>query len=183
MPPSSTNLEVLRGDGDPQDQRHRLDLAIEVLRARVDQEFKITERIDGKGRQAFALVAAFFAVAQAVTFGSFRAASLTSPKLVLLAVLATAAVAFVLLTGHLLADSEELQDEPDVRPASVERWAHEKTDRAFAEKLLVELRDVAEKRHEGNERRGRRYQRVACTARVALILTSVELIFGIAFRA
>lgn len=182
MSPQSTNLEVLRGDGEPEDRRHRLDLAIDVLRARVDQEFKITERIDAKGRQVFALVAAFFAVAQAVTFGAFRATSLTSPKLVVLAALATAAVLLVLLAGHRLADSEEPQGEPEVRPRDIECWAREKTDRAFAEKLVVELRDVAEKRHEGNERRRSRYQRVELAARLALIFTAAELIFGIVFR-
>ena len=43
-----------------------LDQAISTLRARVDEEFRIAERLDSKARQAFALAAGFFAVVQTV---------------------------------------------------------------------------------------------------------------------
>jgi len=183
MGSSSRNLEVLQGDGNPEDRRHRLDLAIEVLRARVEQEFQISERLDAKGRQAFGLVAAIFAVAQAVTFGGFRAGMLSGTELIMLAVLAGIAAVLVGLTGSRLSDSEETQGEQDIRPEEIETWAREKDDQGFSQKLVVELRDVAEKRHGGNETRRIRYERLAFVARWALIMTAVEMLFGIAFRA
>ena len=181
---SSTNLEVLKGgDDDPVDKGHRLDLAIEVLRARVNQELKISERLDAKARQAFGLVAAFFAVAQAVTFGSFRAGTLSGIELIGLGILAGVAAVSVGLTGHRLADAEEGQGEQDIEPKDVEQWARDMDDRGFAERRVVELRDDAEKRRAGNVKRRTRYERLEVVARWALILTTAELLFGIAFRA
>jgi hypothetical protein len=181
--PSPKNLELLQGDGDLEPRPHRLDLAIEALRARVDQEFQISERLDAKARQGFGLVAAVFAVAQAVAFGNFRAGHLSGSELVILAIWAFLAALLVLLTGHSLRDSEEAQPEDDIRPDAIARWTEEKTDRAFAEQLVVELTRVAEGRHKSNERRRARYERLELIARVALIVTIAEMVFAIAFRA
>jgi hypothetical protein len=181
--PSPKNLELLQGDGDSEHRPHRLDLAIEALRARVDQEFQISERLDSKARQGFGLVAAVFAVAQAVAFGNFRAGHLSGPELVILAVLAVGAACLVLLTGSRLSDSEEAKPTGDIHPDAIARWTQEKNDRAFAEQLVVELGRVAKERHAGNENRRLRYQKLESTARVALIMIIVEMLFAIAFRA
>jgi hypothetical protein len=179
---AKTNLELLHGDGDLPTQPGRVGLAIELLRARITEEFQITERLDAKGRQAFALAAAFFAVAQTVSFGAFRATQITGVERFGIALLAGAAAVALLLTGSRLADSEEPQREQDIKPSILETWARENDDEQFGRLLLVHLREVADRRHESNERRVKRYAAVESRARVALIFTTAEILFAIACR-
>jgi hypothetical protein len=181
--PSKTTLELLDGGGDLPDQTARIPLAIDLLRTRVVEEFQIAERLDAKGRQIFALSAAFFAVAQTVAFGAFRAAQLTGAERVGIALLAGVAAFALLLTGHRLADAEEPQSEQDIKPAVIEKWVQDKTDEEFGRLLVVHLRQVVEARHASNERRALRYGQIESIARVALIFTAAEILVSIAFRA
>jgi hypothetical protein len=179
---AKTNLELLHGDGDLPAQPDRVGLAIDLLRARIAEEFQITERLDAKGRQAFALAAAFFAVAQTVSFSAFRAAQLAGIERLGIAVLGAAAALALLLTGNRVANSEEPQPEVDIEPAVVEEWARNEDDEQFGRLLLVHLREIADRRHESNERRVKRYELLESRARLALVLTAAEMILAIACR-
>src|ERR1700759_2623102 len=125
---SKANLEVLQGYGDSSDQPGPLGLPIELLRARGIEELGISERLDSKGRQVFALSAAFFAVAQTVAFSAFRASSLTSGERILVAALGALAALGLLITGHRLTNAEGPKDEPDIKPSVIEQWARDKSD-------------------------------------------------------
>jgi hypothetical protein len=127
-----------------------LEQAIGVLRARIDEEFRISERLDSKSRQAFALAAGFFAVVQTVTFSAFAQSSVhTGERIVLLAVafIAGGAVAAV---AHRLTNGEELLDEIDIKPETIVQWCNEagRDSEYVSVRLVGELSGVATRRAE-----------------------------------
>jgi hypothetical protein len=160
--------------------------AIAVLRARIDEEFRIAERIDTKQRQSFAFAAGFFAVAQTVAFGGFAQSGFGQADRAIVAIAAVAAGFFLIVVAHRLNNGEELQPEDDLRPESIVEWANEAEDAADPEylqaRLVSELARVARERTTANKQRARRYDRVAWAARASLIATGVELLVAIALR-
>lgn len=168
------------------DSGARLDLAITALRARVDEEFRITERLDSKARQAFALAGGGFAIAQTVAFGSFGQDQIHDAARYLTLGLAIIAGVALTLTAHKLTDAEDLRPEKDIEPAAIERWARERDDAMFAKEMIVHLREVADRRAASNAGRAELYsghRGVLFWTRWTLILTGAELIFAIIFRA
>jgi type VI protein secretion system component VasK len=167
------------------DAASRLGLAIEALRARIDEEFRITERLDTKARQAFALAAAVFAVGQTVAFGSFAAGNVVRSERVAILILAVMAALALALTAHKVADAEDLRRERDIDPSAIERWARERDDEMFAREMVVHLREVADRRAANNEKRAQVYsghRGVLYFVRWTLILTGVELLLALVFR-
>jgi hypothetical protein len=183
-PSSPTPLRSAHSSAAPRGAgRADLEQAIAILRARVDEEFRITERLDAKSRQAFTVAAGFFVVAQAVAFGTFGADSVTSPERVIVAVLALIAGACVAATGHRLANSEDLLEVENIRPDAVVEWANSATDDDYvAVRIIANLRDVANGRRENNVTREGKYERVNTAMRWALIFCSVELLLAILVR-
>jgi hypothetical protein len=181
----ATHLGVVEGAGGTGTQDElpaRLGLAIAALRARVEEEFRISERLDVKARQAFALSAALFAIAQTIALNK----EVAGTEQVLLAVLALCAVATLGMTAQKLVASEELRREKDIDPAVIEEWARDTDDELFAQNMVVHLREVAERRAENNESRARLYNEgrgVIFWTRWTLILTGVELLFAVILRA
>jgi hypothetical protein len=162
--------------------RADLEQAVAVLRARVEEEFRISERLDGKARQAFTLAAGFFVVAQTVAIGSFSH-PVDGAKQVLVAVLALISGVLAASTGHRLASGEELVDEADIRPDAIVEWCDTATDDDFVTvRIVSNLRDVANVRRANNELREKRYERVALMMRLTLTFSLVELIFAILVR-
>lgn len=161
-----------------------LSQAVAVLRGRVDEEFKITERLDTKQRQAFALAAGLFAVAQTVAFGAFSDDSVDTPARILIAAVAAIAAACVVWTAGRLQDGEELQEQDDINPESIVNWCNEPSDDPdyVTVRLVRELSVVAQNRHMRNQERAKDYDRVAYAARWAMIATGVELFVAIALR-
>lgn len=158
-----------------------LEQAIGVLRARVEEEFRVAERLDSKQRQAFALAAGFFAVVQTVAFGSFQ--DVGTPGRVLLGIVALAAGLAVLVTGRRLTDGEELQPEDDVSSEALVRWCNEADGPDYvAVRIVSRLSTVARNRHESNKARALRVDAVQNATRWALILAGVELVFAVLFR-
>jgi hypothetical protein len=130
----------------------------------------------------FAIAAGFFAIAQAVAFGAFRQSHITGIKLVLLGLIAALAVGALAVCGYHLANAEEPDEQMDIDPVAIERWAREHDDHDFGRMLVMHLRDVAEARAHVNKTRATRYGSVEAAARFALIVTAVELVVAIAFR-
>lgn len=161
-----------------------LEQAIGVLRARVDEEFRIAERLDSKTRQAFALAAAFFAVIQTVAFGSFAEGGVTSSERTLLLIAAVVAGVAVSNVAHKAGRAEDLRDEADLSPSRIVDWAnHAGSDPEYVRaRLLSGLAEVANERTTNNESRATKYDVVADAARLALILSGVELVIAIVAR-
>jgi hypothetical protein len=180
---SPVNVQSLHsGNGDP-DGNERLGQAIELIQARIDEEMQVSERISAKGRQLFALLSAFFAVAQTLALGGFGITPLSGTAKVLVLILAAAAVAAMLLCGHRLADLEELSPEWFVKPDSLVQWAQDGNDRTFARQALIHMAAVANERRTANEKRANKYKRVELLARVALILITSEILIALISRA
>lgn len=178
-----TNVQHLHGGSGEPDGNGRLGQAIELVQARIDEEMKISDRISAKGRQLFALLSAFFAVAQALAFGGFGLGQLSGVATVILAVLGAFAVVALLVCGHRVADLEELIPESYVKPAQLLEWAQGGTDTTFGRQALVHMAGVADKRRAGNEKRARRYKKLEQSARVTLVLIGSEILIALIFRA
>ena len=159
--------------------------AITVLRGRIDEEFRITERLDSKSRQAFALAAAIFAVVQTVAFGSFGEDTVGSGERI--ALLATALLAGLVLVvvAHRVRNIEDLLPEEDTKPGTIVEWCNEapRDDPEYVPSRLVgELGRVADARAANNKRRAAKYEEVEAASRLALIAAALELVLAIAVR-
>jgi len=156
---------------------------VNALRARVDEEYRIMERLDTKARQAFAFVAAFFAVVQAVAFGTFAEGGITPTERVILAVFAVTAGLSVLVVGHHLRNQEDLQTESDIKPEEILKWWNEaSSENDVSVHLASGLAEVAKERHANNLRRSTLFNKLDSWARWSLILTSLELLVAIVIR-
>jgi len=161
-----------------------LEQAITVLRARIDEEFRIAERLDAKSRQIFALAAGFFAVVQTVTFGSFAQNQITSTdRQIMLAATVIAGLALIGVAYRLVRGETTLL-ENDIKPESIVAWCNEsKGDPEYLPARLVsELSLVARCRSQNNENRNLNYEAVSRMARVALSLAGIELFIAILVR-
>ena len=158
--------------------------AITVLRARIDEEFRISERLDSKARQAFALATGFFVVVQTVAFGGFAQSTVTTDERFLLLAAAVIAAGSLIVVAHRLTNGEELLEEADVKPQKIVQWCNEADDdpEYVSVRLVSELAHMADRRNENNIIRGRNYDNVVFAARWALILAGVELLTAIAVR-
>ncbi|HEX8743597.1 MAG TPA: hypothetical protein VF712_10730 [Thermoleophilaceae bacterium] len=165
------------GEGGGKELGHALD----VLRARVDEEFRISERLDAKSRQAFALAAFFFAVVQTVAFGAFAQDDVRSLERVFLLAAAVFAGAALAKVAHRVTHGEDLQVESDLDPPAIVEWLRQNPD-GVSEQLIVELSETAPDRTANNEIRGRNFDGVVDATRLALILAGVELFVAIAVR-
>lgn len=174
VPPGTT---ATGGDGD-------LDNAIAVLRARVDEEFRITERLDSKSRQAFALATGFFAVVQAVAFGALAQSSVNGGEKAVLLTATVLAGLSVLNVAHRLANGEETLEEADVKPEAIAGWFGEAGAEpgSVSRHLVIELSVMARARTDNNTIRATNYGKVAAAMRLSLILTGVELVAAISVR-
>lgn len=160
-----------------------LSAALSVLRARIDEEFRITERLDTKMRQAFALAAGFFAIAQTVAFGSFAATRVGPADRVVLGSCALVAALSLVVVAHRLVGGEETLEEEDIRPDAVVRWVEEATAAdEVSLRILSQLSLVARRRTENNRIRQHNHARVQDGARWSLIATGVELGMAIVLR-
>lgn len=161
-----------------------LDQAIAVLRGRIDEEFRIAERLDSKTRQAFAFAAGFFAVIQTVAFGSFASSGVTTEERAVLLILVVAAGGFVARIATRALAAEELQAEIDASPEAIAKWANEAgSDPEYVRVRLVgKLSKVARSRADNNETRSERYDDVVAASRLAMIVIGVELIWAIVAR-
>ena len=180
---SPTNIQPLHGGNGEPDGNERLGQAIELVQARIDEEMQVSERISAKGRQLFALLSAFFAVAQTLAFGGFGIAQVTGPTKVVVVVLGAFAAIALLLSGHHVANLEELSPEWFVKPDKLLEWAQDGNDRTFARHALVHMTEVANQRHASNKKRSDKYKRLELWARVAVILIATEILIALIFRA
>ncbi|MGO9761656.1 MAG: hypothetical protein ACLP1Q_10410 [Solirubrobacteraceae bacterium] len=156
---------------------------IEILCARIAEEFQISERYDSKGRQLFALAAGFFAAVQAVAFAAFGTEHLAQGSRLLLLVVALGASAVLVIVGHRLANAEEPLGEKDIKPDELVEWLESgEGEEAVLLKQAGALATVAELRAESNKTRKLSYDALQTVARCSLIVSGIELVAAIAVR-
>lgn len=167
----------------PNSSHTDLEQAIATLRARIDEEFRISERFDSKSRQLFALAGGFFAAVQAVTFSSIGSDGLSSQgKAILLGAALTAAAALVILNQR-LADSEEPLEEEDVPPDDIVTWVETgQSEEATLLRLIGGLATIARSRVDNNKLRKLRHDHLQTVMRWSLIASGAQLLVAIAFH-
>lgn len=165
-------------------QDSELDVAIAVLRGRIDEEFRLTERWDAKARQTFALAAGFFVVVQVAAFGSFAATSIDNTERVVMAVSALVAALGLVIAAAFQAKCEEPLREHDLQPEAIETWFNDPDPQLqqVSARLVGELILTARRRTDNNAIRFDRYSRLVTTARWAMTTAGLELIIALAVR-
>jgi len=175
-PPRSGGPGQARGLSD-------IERTIEILSARIAEEFQISERYDSKGRQLFALAAGFFAAVQAVAFAAFGAEHLSQDSRLFLLVMALVAGAVLVVVGDRLADAEEPLREKDIEPDELVEWLESgEPEEAVLLKQAGALAKVAKLRAESNKTRKLSYDAIQTAARWSLIVSGLELVAAIAVR-
>jgi hypothetical protein len=160
-----------------------LELALGALRARIDEEFKISERLDAKARQATALAAGYFAVIQTVAFGSYAEQNITTLERVFMLAAVVIAGCAVAAVGWKLAHGEALQEEIDIPPSVIVKWCEEaQGEEDVAAHLVRRLSTVAERRASNNGIRSTNYEAVVMATLGSVIFTTFELIIAVVVR-
>jgi hypothetical protein len=166
-------------------ERDRDDLTavLSVLRERVEHEFRVTERLEGKARQEFTLAAGFFVIAQAGAFASFGASGVTtSERFVVLAAAMLAAVSLVIVAARLRA-VERLRKTPEVMPGTVFEWCRDQArPKSATAHLIWAMSELAGRWTAGNEARATQAKVVAAAAGWSLALAGVELALALVVR-
>jgi hypothetical protein len=156
---------------------------IGILRARIDEEFRISERLDSKGRQLFTLAAGFFAAVQAVAFTALGNEHLAASSRVVLLAFTLVAAAVLVLVGHRLANSEEPLKESDIPPDDLVGWLESgENQEQVLLRLVGALSEVAKSRATNNATRKNRYDELQYIARWSLIASGAELLVAILVR-
>jgi hypothetical protein len=157
---------------------------VDVLRGMADQEFHIAERISSKARQAFALAAAVFTIAQTIAFGNFETANLTVREEHRILALAISAIVFLFVAVLLTIQADATfrsRDLPLDKLESDLNAAYE-GDRDVLGRLGSYYLGVVRTRRRANTKRRRWYQASRWVVAVALAITVAELIVSLLGR-
>jgi cytochrome c biogenesis protein CcdA len=158
---------------------------VDALRASADQEFAIAERLAGKARQAFALGAGVYVVAQTVAFGNFEATKLSSREqhwiiyLAILAVLVLGVAALATIKADAPVDSRDLP----LTDLATELNAAYDGDPDVVGRLGGYYLGVVRSRRGANAERRRWYAWARGLVSASLVVTTAELIFALLARA
>ncbi|RKQ90470.1 hypothetical protein C8N24_0274 [Solirubrobacter pauli] len=160
------------------------DRVVDAIKASADVEFNIAERLSGKARQAFALAAGMFTVAQAVALGAFRPGNVNTVEarwilgFALAAVIALAAAALTtvkadatVVSGDLSLDL--LEDELNLAYTG---------DQDVVGRIGTYYLGVVRSRREANTVRRRWYRRVRVCVVVCITAIVSELVVSLAAR-
>lgn len=158
---------------------------VDVLRASAEQEFAIAERLAGKARQAFALGAGVYVVAQAVAFGNFEATKLSSREqhwIIALAILAVLVLGVAAL-ATIKADAPVASGDLPLVKLEADLNAAYEGDPNVVGRLGEYYLGVIRSRRDANKKRRRWYAWARGLVSASLVVTTVELIFALVARA
>jgi len=170
------------GPSEPPEDAGRV---VDALIASADQELTIAERLSAKARQAFALAAGVFVVAQTVAFGSFQTDNLGDREqdwligLAIVAVVVLALAAFATIKADATVDSRDLP----LRKLEDDLHAAYQGDSEVTGRLGGYYLGVVRTRRGANDTRRRWYERARFVVGLSLLATVAELIVSLAARA
>jgi hypothetical protein len=157
--------------------------AIEILRGRIDEEFRISERYDAKGRQLFTVAAGFYAAVQAVAFAAFGTEHLASEARLAVLVCAFGAGLVLIVVGQRLANAEAPLKEADIPPEDLVAWLEsEETEEQVLLRQVGALATVAKSRAAKNAERKTTFEAIDVAVRWSLIASGVELLLALTVR-
>lgn len=158
---------------------------VDTLRASAEQELTIAERLSSKARQAFALAAGVFVVAQTVAFGSFQPDNISDREQDWMIGLAIGAVAMLALAAFATIKADATVDSRDLPLGKLEddlNAAYE-GDTDVTGRLGGYYLGVVRTRREANDTRRTWYKRARFVVALSLLATVAELIVSLAARA
>jgi hypothetical protein len=167
--------------------REALGYVIDVLRGIIDEEHRFTERLSTAARQAFALAAAFVALAQSVAFGGFRANVLGPAERKAIIGAAIVAILFVVRAAFATVKVDRFIPDRSLSLGAMEDYLNTLDAPAGDEQLMVNLVNdhlaVAAARRTANTQRGIDVKAVRLWVGLALLVTAIELVIAVAARA
>lgn len=158
---------------------------VDALKASADQELTIAERCGSKARQAFALAAGVFVVAQTVAFGGFETENLSSTEKEWMIRLAIGAVATLALAALATIKADATVDSRDLPLAALQddlNAAYD-GDPDVTGRLGGYYLGVVRTRREANDIRRKWYKRTRFVVTLSLLATVAELIVSLVSRA
>jgi hypothetical protein len=178
--PEGTAMTIQGGHG-PGDAGKLID----ALRSSADQELTIAERLASKARQAFALGAGFFVVAQTVAFGNFDVKKISTREqhwIIGLAVMAVVILG-VAAVATLKADATVTSGDLPLEKLEMDLNAAYEGDEDVIGRLGGYYLGVVRTRRDANTMRRRWYGWARRAAALSLLATTVELVFALIARA
>jgi hypothetical protein len=158
---------------------------VDALKSSAEQELTIAERLASKARQAFALGAGVFIVAQTVAFGNFDATNVTTRERQWIIGLAVCAVVLLGVAGLATLKADAPVPSGDLPLAKLEddlNAAYE-GDGDVLGRLGGYYLGVVKSRRKANTARLRWYSRARGVVVLSLLSTVGELIFALISRA
>jgi len=158
---------------------------VDALKSSAEQELTIAERLSSKARQAFALAAGVFVVAQTVAFGGFQTANLSNREQDWMIGLAIGAVVMLAVAAFATIKADATVDSRDLPLADLEddlNAAYE-GDKDVTGRLGGYYLGVVRSRREANNTRRSWYKRARLVVALSLLATVAELILSLAARA
>jgi len=158
---------------------------VDALKSSADQELTIAERIASKSRQAFALGAGVFVVAQTVAFGNFDANKISTRDQHWIIVLAIVAVFILALAAAaaLKADSTVASGDLPLDALAEDLNAAYEGDEDVVGRLGGYYLGVVRTRRNANVTRVEWYKQARLAVLFSLVATTAELIFALVARA
>ena len=160
------------------------DRVLDALKSSADIEFYIAERLAAKARQAFALAAGLFTVAQAVALGTFNPRSISSAEqywILALAIVAVVAVGLAALAA-VRADGTVVSGDLPLAALEDDLNAAYDGDREVVGRLGSYYLGVVRTRRVANSVRRTWYRRVRACVVVSVSATLLELILSLIAR-
>lgn len=157
---------------------------VDALKSSSEQELTIAERIATKARQAFALGAGVFVVAQTVAFGNFDANKISTHDQHLIIILAIVAVAVLALAGvaTIKADSTVPSGDLPLDDLAKDLNAAYEGDEEVVGRLGTYYLGVVRTRRAANVTRIKWYRQARWAVLLSLAATTAELIFSLVAR-
>jgi hypothetical protein len=163
------------GSGDGPEGAGRV---VDALKSSADQELTIAERISSKARQAFALAAAAFVVAQTVAFGNFEVGNLSTYEKHRMIGLAIASVVVLTVASFFTIKADATVDSRDLQLGQLEDDlnAAYNGDPDVTGRIGSYYLGVVRTRRKANDTRRTWYKRTRAAVALSLLATAAELI-------
>lgn len=164
----------------------QLSILLSSATSAIDEEFKRSERLDGKSRNQITVVAGFFAVVQAVVVGLINGSlggterHPASSFVLWLAVSGAVASVAMFVAAFVSYQSWKLRDDPTLETDTI----HEYIDYAregnpvVGVNLVAAYAEIAEGRRKNNEKRANALDCAAKACGVATVFIAVELVLA-----
>jgi hypothetical protein len=158
---------------------------IDVLRGIVDEEFKFTERLSATARQAFALAAAFVALAQGLAFGGFRADLVSQTERTVIVFWAVLAILLLVRAAFVTRKVDRFVPDKSLDPEALTEYLthlYEPSQEDLVINLANDHLAVVEARRKANSKRGKAVASVQLWVGLALLATAFELVVSLIAR-